>query len=133
MSLTHTIARTYNDAISNIGGTESVTADTGIAFDGSIAGTPTTNVQVNVTFTRANLKSICLYSDKALTIYTNDDSGGSPDDTIPLAAGRALVWSLAHDTLANCPFTEDVTALYVTVGGAAAATLKIRVLTDQTP
>lgn len=133
MSFTNTINRTYNDGLANIGGVETITSDAKTDFDGSIAGSPTDNVQVDRAFTRANLKALCLYSDKACTVYTNDDSDGSPQDTIALPAGRALVWSLAHDGIGNCPFSDDVTVLYVSVTGSVAANLKIRALSDQTP
>jgi len=128
MAFTHTIARTYNDGISNIGGLESVSNDTVISFDGSIAA-PTTNGLISLAFTQANLKSLCLFCDRALTIKTN--SSGSPQETITLVAGQALVWSLAHDLIATCPFSDDVTALYVTLASGAAATFKVRAILDQ--
>lgn len=129
---TNTIARTYNDGLSNIGGLESVSGDTTINFDGTCAGNATPSTEIDVAFTRANLKSLCLYSDKAVEIWTNAASGGAQDD-ITLPAGQALVWSLATDGLDACPFSGNVTKLYVHVVGAAAATLKVRALADQTP
>ncbi len=132
MGFTNTIARTYNDGLSNIGGLESVTGDTTINFDGTCAGSATPNTEVDVAFTRANLKSLCLYSDKALTIWTNAATGAATDD-IDLVAGQALVWSLASDGIGNCPFSANVTKLYVHVTGTATATLKVRAILDQTP
>jgi hypothetical protein len=128
MAFTHTIARTYNDGISNIGGLETVSNDTVFSFDGALAINGTR--QVDLAFTQANLKSLCLYSDRAVTVKTN--SSGSPQDTIALVAGQALVWSLAHDTLTNCPFSDDVTVLFVVVpSGGSAANFKVRAIADQ--
>jgi hypothetical protein len=130
MAFTHTIARTYNDGISNIGGLEQITSDATINFDGSLAINGTR--QVDLAFTQANLKSLMLYCDRAVTVKTNDS--GTPQDTIALLAGQALVWSLAHDAIGNCPFSDDVTALYVVVpSGGSAAAFKLRALVDQTP
>ncbi len=128
----NTIARTYNDGLSNIGGLETVTSDTQISADIAVPA-PSTNKQIDLTFTKANLKSLCLQCDRALSVYTNAASTGSPQDTISLLAGQANVWSLAHDGSGTCPFSDDVTAIYVTLASGSAATFKIRAIADQTP
>jgi hypothetical protein len=62
----------------------------------------------------------------AMTLETN--SGGSPANTITLAANGVEEWQTG-DNRAN-PLTTDVTALYVT--STAGGTLEIRVLIDPT-
>lgn len=129
----YTVQRTVNDQIANLGGTETVQADSKTDFDGTVAGSASPNVEIDRAFTRANLKLLCFLSDKALTIYTNAASDDEPQDTIAVPAGQALVWTLAHDGIDACPFSADVTKLYVTVTGTAAAALKVRALSDETP
>jgi len=130
MSFTHTVVTGYSTGTEGqlTSGAVSITADSQRDFHGSIAGSPTVNVEVDWAITVANLKSILLLSDKALTIYTNAASTGAPQDTIALAAGVAVVWNGGAAL-----FAGNVTKLFVTVTGAAAANLKIRALLDQTP
>jgi hypothetical protein len=74
---------------------------------------------------QSELQAVFLSSDKAVTIKTNSDS--APGDTIVLAAGQAIVWSAA-DAAAKaelvCPFSVDVTSVYITA--EAAANVEIR-------
>jgi len=132
MSFTHTILRSYTD-ISNkaISYQETVIDDTEIpSFDGQIAAAGT-NVQIHVAFTVANLKSVVLQCDQAVTIYTNNPSGSSPQDTIPLVAGQAKIWTLQTDGSGACPFAGNVTTMYVTNPGGTVANLKIRGICHQ--
>src|SRR5690242_16646651 len=125
MSVVHTVLRSYKDQSPNtIQLSEVITGKKEDNYDGTVA--IAANVNVKMAFTRADLLSLCLSSDQPVTIYTNDLSGGSPQDTIPLAAGQALVWSLATDLIGKCPFAGNVTTLYVTNASAAVANLKIR-------
>jgi hypothetical protein len=74
------------------------------------------------------LKSFYMVADKALTIKTN--SSGTPDDTFVLTANEPMVWT-ENCGLAN-PFSQDVTALYVSNSSGSATVLKIRKLEDPT-
>lgn len=131
MAFTHTILHSYRDSsATTITGTESVSADTEINYDGSVAG-ETTNYEVDWGVTRANLKSVGIFCDKAITIKTNDS--GSPQETITIAAGQQRIWSLATDTITLCPFSNNITKLYITNSTAGAASVKVRALCDQTP
>jgi hypothetical protein len=129
MSITHTVTRSYKDqSSSSLTLTETVTDNTENNLDDSIA------VAVNVAkvwnCTRANLKSLCFYSDLGVTIKTN--SSGSPTDTIVLAPGQSLVWTLQTDTLAKCPLSADVTGgIFVTNAASGPARLAIRSVAHQ--
>jgi hypothetical protein len=129
---THSIQRTYNDGITNTGGVETVTADSTRNFDGTVPGSGTPDYEIDFPLTRANLKSVCISTDKALTIWINHSSEDVGED-IAVPAGQPVIWSLAANGLDSCPFVDDVTKLYVTVVGTAPAILKIRALSDQTP
>lgn len=84
----------------------------------------TTNAQVTLAFTAANLRLISLVATQNMTLKTN--SYASPGDTINLIAGIPLVWDYSSQYFPN-PFTHDVTTLYVTC--TASATLQIKGLT----
>lgn len=59
-------------------------------------------------------------------------SGGSvyPELRIDLVANQNIMWSLAQNTLANCPFTTDVEKIFVTNANADTPVLKIRALSN---
>jgi hypothetical protein len=83
-----------------------------------------TNLRVVYAITVANLKYLCIFADQACTIKTN--SSGSPTNTIVLLAGQLIEWYPASsgEYAPPCPFTADVTALYITT------TLATNVLVD---
>lgn len=123
----HTVLRQYRDTSGvNIQISEAITSDRENNVDKAIV--TGANTLVYWTIDRTKLKTLCLYSDVAATVYTNNPSGSSPQDTIALTAGQALVWSLASDGLARCPFSGSVTAIYVT--NASDANFKLRALTS---
>ena len=129
MSVTHTITRTYKDQSSNsLSKVESITSDKENNLSKSLSAGTNTNVLWKTT--RSKLKSLCISVSTAATIYTNDLSSGSPQDTIALTAGQVFIWTLAVDTLSSgpldCPFSNDVNTLYVT--NAATCVLDIRAL-----
>lgn len=53
------------------------------------------------------------------------------DDTIALAAGKQVVWTIDH--LEANPLTTDVTAMYFINTGVTTGTVKLRFLVDVTP
>lgn len=129
MSFTHRIGTTYNAGDGQIAGVvATVTGDSEVGFDGSIAGSGT-DVEVDVAVLAAQIKALCLYSDQALTIETN--SGSAPTETVTLTAHIPKVWKTGD--VAACPFLSNVTKLYLTNGSATAANVKIRFLLDSTP
>jgi len=89
------------------------------------------NTQYHFAVTVANLQGICLYAQVAMTVYTNNPSGSSPQDTIVLAAGQCLVWTLATDGSGRIPFSGNVTTIYVTNASASTGTLAIIALCNQ--
>ncbi len=132
MAFTHTILRSYTDVSGKpISYSEAITDDSEIpSFDGSIVAAGA-NVQIHVALTKANLKSVVMKCDQAVTIYTNDLSSGSPQDTIPLTAGQAKIWTLQTDGSGACPFSDNVTTMYVSNPGGTVANLQIRGIAHQ--
>jgi hypothetical protein len=96
--------------------------------DESIANGVTNGV-VNLTLDISQVTSLVIYSDKALTLKTNNS--GAPTDTIVLKAGIPYVWN--SDSYDTCKITADVTVLYVTNASGAAAALKFDAVHDATP
>lgn len=128
MSISHKINRTYTDRSGLvIQNPETVTGDAEINYDASLSSG--TNVELHLAFTQANLQSLCLFSSTAATFYTNAASGSSPQDTIALVAGQTLVWTLETDGIGKCPFSNNVTAIFVT--NASATNISIRSVVNQ--
>jgi hypothetical protein len=130
MSLSHTIQRTYIDTSGvAIIQTEKPTGDNENNLDVSAPVANNTHFVWGATI--ANLLALCIYASAAITIYTNAASGGSPQDTIAIAAGQTFVWTAATDGSGKLPFSGNVTSLYVTNAGSGAASLKIRALVNE--
>lgn len=129
MAFTHTFTRACRDSSGNsLTYTEPITDDSEFNLSVQVAAT-STNVEVDWAITVANLKSIAITCDLALTIKTN--STGSPQETITLIAGQVLVWTLQTDGSGHVPFAGDVTKLYVSNAGSTIANFNIRAIAHQ--
>lgn len=129
--LTHTRNIRYSTDEGRLTDTdEPITGDGEQAYDGVIPTSGTPNVEVDLAFPFANVKSMVIYSAQAMTIKSNSTS--VPDDTFTVPAGKQLAWNT--NDIAACPFTVDVTKLYLTNGSATLTSIvKIRILLDVTP
>jgi hypothetical protein len=74
-------------------------------------------------------KGIYLMSDADVVIETNSTS--APQETITLKAGVAVAWKYGASP-GSAPFSGDVTMLYVSNAGAAAANLTAIAVIDPT-
>jgi len=125
VSVSHTITRTYKDQSANaMQQVETITDAFERNFDQAVP--IAANTQYNIAWTKSKLKALGISSDQAVTIYTNSPSGGTPQDTIAIAAGQNLVWTSATDGSAKCPFSNDVTTIYITNAAGSPANVKIR-------
>jgi hypothetical protein len=97
----------------------------------SVAVTNGAEPELDLTFVKARLKSFFAKSDAALTINTNANSGGTPQDAIVLAAGVPYFWYTGSG-ITN-PFGGDVTKVFLDNNGAGTANVEIRTLVDPTP
>lgn len=119
----HTVTRTYKDQSSaSLSKVESVPGDKENNLSKSVA--IGTNVQLDFKCTVAKLKSIAIQGSTAIDIYTNDVSGGAPQEHIAIAAGQCYIWTLAIDGAGKVPFAGNVTTIYVT--NAALCLFEIR-------
>lgn len=71
----------------------------------------TTDQQITLSFTLANLQGIMLLADKGCTLNINGPSGSAAQSII-LQPAIPLCWGLS--TGQPCPFLQDVTSAYVT-------------------
>jgi hypothetical protein len=99
----------------------------------AVAGSATTVLNIDT-----DVSAVIAFGIKctvAASVGVNDAVGGSPDETITLAANKPLVWVAGDDQYpASNPLgAVDVTALHVTVADPTAGTLEYKVLYDATP
>lgn len=111
-------------------GNVSLTDEGYLQTDVSIANGQTAK-RVGVAIDVSALKAVLLKSDQAIVISTNDAAGGSPDQTLTLAAGVPFFWQV-NSGITN-PLTVDITDFYIANASGSTATLQIRVLQDATP
>jgi hypothetical protein len=117
-----------------IGGNGSVTATQIVQGGGEdnrnieLAGNAA-DVQVDLAFATARLKSFFIVADQDVTLETNSSSAAA--DSFELAAGVPLIWTEGSGI--ENPFGVDVTKIYLSNGAADAAIVQLRVLVDPTP
>ena len=104
----------------------SVTGGGGLSIDETIPA-PSTDQLVACAIDVSQLKAVILLSDVALVVHTNTLAG---DDDISLAAGVPLIWT-STSGLAS-PFTVDITALHVVLGGSTNARFQAEFVYDPT-
>lgn len=78
---------------------------------------------IALSFTTAALQYVFMVADQDTDVLTNSSS--TPDDTLQLKAGRPLEWAKGDGYFA-CPFTQNVSAIYVSP--SVASRFKLRVL-----
>lgn len=106
----------------------SITSGSGTTIDETIA-IAAADLQLTLNVDVSDVKSFIAIADQALTLETN--SGGSPANTITLAADVPYYWRVGHADAFK--LTTDVTALFVTNASGVAARLQIEILFDPTP
>lgn len=111
-------------------GQVTVTAELGLALDATLTAEQE-DKQHDLAIDVSALKSLFLKSTTGVEIKTND--ANTPDDTITLAAGEALVWHAGSPLPSPFPSETDVTALYITNLDDAAGAVTLRGLVDPTP
>lgn len=102
---------------------QSFTGDAEEGVEDSLA-IGTTNKEYDLVVTKAKIVCMCIYASKACTFKTNSSS--TPQDTITIAAGQQVVWR--NTDTAACPFSADITKIFVTNTDTAIANVKVRVL-----
>lgn len=125
----HSITRGWAQAGLSYQKTQNVVADSEVNADVAVPDS-STDLEALLPVDVSQVKSIFILSDQDVTLETND--GSTPADTIALKADVPLIWELSNGYY-DCPFSEDVTAMYFTNASGSAATVQIRTLQDLTP
>lgn len=128
MSYTNTVTKAVQTPAGIISKSVAYTGTERISIELTIP-TATTNQEITIAFTRAQLQSLYIVSDYALTLKTNSTS--SPGDTITLQAD--VPWNWETGGYFSQPLAADVTKIYATNASGSTATLQIEVLLDSTP
>ncbi len=125
MSVTFTFTDKHNDGVTPLGGDINEAWPEAALVSAPILANQT-NLPVAYAHTNAKLKSFFIMATKDMTVYTNDVSGGSPQETIHLKANDPISWRLSASSIgaAASPFGGNVTVIYVT--NTAAGELTIR-------
>lgn len=125
MSVTHTFTYSWR------GGSEiplseqvSITGDAEVNLD-IVVNNTVVNQLVPFVLDRSKVQGIFIDPDSNVTVKTN--SSGSPTDTLTLLASDPVAWTI-NDGLAKCPFTADVTALYVSNSSGKQSNTLLRVV-----
>ncbi len=131
MSFSHTITSLFTG--SNTSGLSAAVTETGDGEDHRTItlADPTDGQEIDISWTNANLKSLFILSNKAVTLFSNVD-GGAGNSTLVLVANTPVIFQ-ANGGQVNPFITADVTKLFADTSGAGTATLEIRVLVDSTP
>lgn len=132
MSVTANLTRKFNDGVSDLGSTPlTVTSGSLVKISEDIPANQT-NLPVACAFANAKLKALFIIATAAMTVYTNDVSGGSPQETIHLIANVPYCWALGGSCIGSdaSPLAGNVTGLYVT--NTTAGTLDVRAVVDPT-
>lgn len=128
MSQSCTITKTYSGPGGPLESTETITNGGETAIDDTI--TNGADRHFTVGWLNANLKSLFIFSDQALTIEWNDSTG--TQGSISLQANKALEWQTGGYH-ANPFVAADVTDLYITNASGTTANFSLRVLVDMQP
>lgn len=132
MLITHRINRGWTSGSgAGFSYTQEVTADGENNRIVAVAGA-TNNKEVAFVLDVSQCKALAFFSDKAVTIETND--GADADNVFVLPANTPWIWVTGDPAMKDTTGTavEDITALFITNAGADAAEVQIGCLVDST-
>lgn len=126
-TFTHRIGVVYNSDAGTVSSTTGTfTADTEVNHIG-VYNAGTVNSEIDVTLTLANLKSMVLWANAAVTLKTNSTVAA---DTIVMVTNAPIFWNT--DTIpVTKPFTTAITKIFLSCTNTA--TFRLSFLVDQTP
>lgn len=122
----HQIVRRYRQGTfgGEIQGLETLTGNVELLIQQKFAG-GSLNVPLGVSFHSANLVSVGILSDHAVTLYFNDPATGF----LTINAEQPIVWSTASPSAA--PFTGNIDELYLTNAGTVPANFTLNLLLQE--
>lgn len=128
--ISHTLTLSWSRSGETISQTVTIT-DSGELNRDFTVGASTNDVQVECPIDVDKVKSLYIHSDETVTFEFNDNAGAQGSFTVtadvPIVFCTGCGWDLA-DLL-----PADVTSFYVSNAGGSTATVKIRIVEDNTP
>jgi hypothetical protein len=126
MAFTHSVGTNYCDnAGTVINLTETLTGQTAAINIDAVIPTEQTQ-EFDAAISVAKVQSLMICSDQPGMVQTNDPN--TPQDTINLRANVPVIWTI--NSFWPCVFRVDVSKLFLTNTGPAAANTKIRLLSN---
>ena len=127
MSFSATVGVTFASSEGTISTAKRVEADTKLVQALAVPD-ESTNLEVPVGITVANVKAVILSSDQDVTLKFNSSS--VPDPEIALKAGVPYVW---HEEMYDSLLLDsDITSVFITNASGAVANVLIRALIEAT-
>ena len=125
MSATNTFGITFAAGAGQlVAATVAATDINEYVWDGTIGAT-TTNKLISAAFPYANIQSVFIYSDQAVTLYTNATNGAG-GNTFTVTALTPIFWYTGCGY--TNPFTANVASIYGNNAGATVANVKVYVV-----
>lgn len=127
----HNLTLSWNKLSDTINLTVTITDSLDTQLEETVADS--TEPQFTLPIDVSVLSLLYIHSDEDVTIRTNANHLGAPDDSFVITADMPLVWYEGCG-LPN-PFASavDVASIFVQNASGAAATVKIKVLQDSSP
>ena len=121
MSFTHTRTQTLVAPSGTISNTKSYTGTANVEIDEAVDN-GASNTQFALNLTVAQIQSIEIVSDQAITLRFN--STGAPAPLMALVAGKAYEWDT--DAYFTNLLTTNITTLYISNASGVTANFKLR-------
>lgn len=83
-----------------------------------------TNAAINLI--KADIQSLLLFSNQTIILYTNNPLGSAPQDTLSISANVPYYWTVNTGSVFACPFSNNVTKVFVNNTANIAANVVIR-------
>lgn len=89
----------------------------------------TTDMEIAIGITVAQIKACIVQTDADITLETN--SGSAADETLALVENVGYSW--CDNSLDTCQFATDIVSVFLTNASGAAASVRLSFLLDATP
>ncbi len=81
-----------------------------------------TNALCNIV--KSDIQALFLFCDQSITLYTN--SSGAPQDSLAINANVPYSWTVNLAPVFSCPFSNNITAVFVNNTVNVSCTFKLR-------
>ena len=126
MAVSMVLGRTMTlDGVSVTNNTNTV-SDSGVHKFSDSVPAGTVAMPVKIACLKTAITGVVIGASQPAHIFTNNATEGSATDVFIVSPNNDIQWSSTSPTA--CPFTANITEIFVTVPGATAATVSIAIL-----